>query len=258
MDYITVQQAAEKWNISPRLAQQYCADGRIPGAQKFGTAWAIPASAQKPADPRKEKAASPSITAPLEEAPSHPIPMPLLNGPFLPGHCKEYVESIPEARLRDIAWAEYYYFSGQPEEAARIAELYLSYEELSLRLSACLIYTYANLSIGQIQRAKHTLTQIQNTLTAEETLPPQLQSVAVFAITTASVLLPPPCPRGFIPCRSTSACCLPACGCSPFMSRPTRLIWKGTTAKASALWKPPLPWRASGIPSRPFTSIWRR
>ena len=78
MDYITVQQAAEKWNISPRLAQQYCADGRIPGAQKFGTAWAIPASAQKPADPRKEKAASPSITAPLEEAPSHPIPMPLL------------------------------------------------------------------------------------------------------------------------------------------------------------------------------------
>lgn len=196
MDYITVQQAAEKWNISPRLAQQYCADGRIPGAQKFGTAWAIPASAQKPADPRKEKAASPSITAPLEEAPSHPIPMPLLNGPFLPGHCKEYVESIPEAQLRDIAWAEYYYFSGQPEEAARIAELYLSYEELSLRLSACLIYTYANLSIGQIQRAKHTLTQIQNTLTAEETLPPQLQSVAVFAITTASVLLHLPLPQG--------------------------------------------------------------
>lgn len=196
MDYITVQQAAEKWNISPRLVQQYCADGRIPGAQKFGTAWAIPASAQKPADPRKEKAAPTSITAPLEEAPSHPIPMPLLNGPFLPGHCKEYVESIPDAQLRDIAWAEYYYFSGQPEEAARIAELYLSYEELSLRLSACLIYTYANLSIGQIQRAKHTLTQIQNTLTAEETLPPQLQSVAVFAITTASVLLHLPLPQG--------------------------------------------------------------
>lgn len=198
MDYITVQQAAEKWKISPRLAQQYCADGRIPGAQKFGTAWAIPASAQKPADPRKEKAASPSLTAPPEETPSHPIPMPLLNGPFLPGHCKEYVESIPDAQLRDIAWAEYYYFSGQPEEAARIAELYLSYEELSLRLSACLIYTYANLSIGQIQRAKHTLAQIQNTLTSQEQLSPQLQATAVFAITTASVLLHLPLPSGLI------------------------------------------------------------
>ena len=122
--------------------------------------------------------------------------MPLLSSPFVPGHCKEYVERIQDAHLRNIAWAEYYYFSGQPEEAARIAELYLSYEELSLRLSACLIYTYANLSIGQIQRAKHTLTQIQNTLTAEETLPPQLQSVAVFAITTASVLLHLPLPQG--------------------------------------------------------------
>ena len=196
MDYITIQQAAEKWNISLPLAQQYCADGRIPGAQKFGTAWAIPASAQKPADPRKEKAASPSITAPSEETPSHPIPMPLLNGPFLPGHCKEYVESIPDAQLRDIAWAEYYYFSGQPEEAAKIAELYLSHDELSLRLSACLIYTYANLSIGQIQRAKHTLAQIQNTLTSQEQLSPQLQATAVFAITTASVLLHLPLPQG--------------------------------------------------------------
>lgn len=198
MDYITVQQAAEKWNISPRLAQQYCADGRIPGAQKFGTAWAIPASAQKPADPRKEKAASPSLTAPPEETPSHPIPMPLLNGPFLPGHCKEAVERIQDAHLRNIAWAEYYYFSGQPEEAAKTAELYLSHDELSLRLSACLIYTYANLSIGQIQRAKHTLAQIQNTLTSQEQLSPQLQATAVFAITTASVLLHLPLPSGLI------------------------------------------------------------
>ena len=37
MDYITIQQAAEKWNISLPLAQQYCAEGRIPGAQKIGT-----------------------------------------------------------------------------------------------------------------------------------------------------------------------------------------------------------------------------
>lgn len=196
MDYITIQQAAEKWNISLPLAQQYCAEGRIPGAQKISTDWAIPASAPNPADVPKEKSPIP-ITNPQEEVPpSHPIPMPLLSSPFVPGHCKEYVERIQGAHLRDIAWAEYYYFSGQPEEAARIAELYLSYEELSLRLSACLIYTYANLSIGQIQRAKHTLTQIQNTLTAEETLPPQLQSVAVFAITTASVLLHLPLPQG--------------------------------------------------------------
>ncbi|MBM6919125.1 LuxR C-terminal-related transcriptional regulator [Intestinimonas butyriciproducens] len=198
MDYITIQQAAEKWNISLPLAQQYCAEGCIPGAQKIGTDWAIPASAPNPADVPKEKSPIP-ITNPQEEVPPpHPIPMPLLSSPFVPGHCKEYVERIQDAHVRNIAWAEYYYFSGQPEEAAKIAELYLSHDELSLRLSACLIYTYANLSIGQIQRAKHTLAQIQNTLTSQEQLSPQLQATAVFAITTASVLLHLPLPSGLI------------------------------------------------------------
>lgn len=198
MDYITIQQAAEKWNISLPLAQQYCAEGRIPGAQKIGTDWAIPASAPNPADVPKGQGPIP-ITNPQEEVPpSHPIPMPLLSSPFVPGHCKEEVERIQDTHVRNIAWAEYYYFSGQPEEAAKIAELYLSHDELSLRLSACLIDTYANLSIGQIQRAKHTLAQIQNTLTSQEQLPPQLQATAVFAITAASVLLHLPLPSGLI------------------------------------------------------------
>ena len=57
-------------------------------------------------------------------------PMPLMNTAFTPGQCMEYVEGIEDARLRDIALAEYHYFSGQPEEAAREAELYLSHPEV--------------------------------------------------------------------------------------------------------------------------------
>ena len=37
MKYITVREAAQKWNISQRLVQQYCVDGRIEGAAKFGS-----------------------------------------------------------------------------------------------------------------------------------------------------------------------------------------------------------------------------
>ena len=51
MEYLTVRETAEKWKISPRMVQQFCTAGRIPGAQKFGTAWAIPAAAEKPQDP---------------------------------------------------------------------------------------------------------------------------------------------------------------------------------------------------------------
>lgn len=55
MEFITVRQAAEKWHISERTVQQLCTQGRIPGAQKFGVSWAIPADAEKPADPRRAR-----------------------------------------------------------------------------------------------------------------------------------------------------------------------------------------------------------
>ena len=197
MEYITVREAAQKWNISPRLAQQYCLDGRIQGARKFSGAWAIPADAQKPTDPRRQAppdAPEPALSPPVPSG--FLTPMPLMNTAFVPGRCMEYVEEIQDVRQRDIALAEYHYFSGRAEEAARMAELYLSHPELSLRLSACLIYAYANLAIGQIQRAQYALTEVRNTLAcASEDMPPQLRASAVFIMTTAAVLLHLPLPQ---------------------------------------------------------------
>ena len=77
-----------------------------------------------------------------------------------------------------------------------MAELYLSYPEQSLRLSACLIYAYANLSIGQIQRTRYTMAQVRRTLAAANTrTPPQLRALAVFTVTAAAVLLHLPLPE---------------------------------------------------------------
>ena len=52
-EYISIREAAEKWNVSERRVNQYCSDGRILGAQRIGRSWAIPAGAEKPGDPRK-------------------------------------------------------------------------------------------------------------------------------------------------------------------------------------------------------------
>ncbi len=59
MGYMTVKEAAQKWGISERQAQQLCVAGRIKGAAKFGGAWAIPSDAAKPADPRRSSDAEP-------------------------------------------------------------------------------------------------------------------------------------------------------------------------------------------------------
>ncbi len=48
MNYISVAEAAKKWNISERSVRNYCAQGRIEGAFVTGKTWNVPADAQKP------------------------------------------------------------------------------------------------------------------------------------------------------------------------------------------------------------------
>ncbi len=52
MEYMNITETAEKWQISPRRLQTLCANGKIEGAIRFGKAWMIPKSTQKPADGR--------------------------------------------------------------------------------------------------------------------------------------------------------------------------------------------------------------
>ena len=51
-NYITAKEYAWKYNLHPRTVQIWCAEGRIEGAFKFGTAWAIPDKAPRPKDGR--------------------------------------------------------------------------------------------------------------------------------------------------------------------------------------------------------------
>ena len=52
MEYLSIRQIGEKWDISRRRVQILCTEGRIPGAMRVGSYWAIPADVEKPADAR--------------------------------------------------------------------------------------------------------------------------------------------------------------------------------------------------------------
>lgn len=56
MNYLSVTQTAEKWDMTPRRVQVLCNEGRITGAQRVGNVWTIPENAEKPADARKKVA----------------------------------------------------------------------------------------------------------------------------------------------------------------------------------------------------------
>ena len=52
--YISAAAAAEKWGISPRSVQNFCKNGKIAGAQRFGNSWSIPEDAARPEDGRRK------------------------------------------------------------------------------------------------------------------------------------------------------------------------------------------------------------
>ena len=54
MEYLTVKEIANKWNISDRSVRNYCAIGRIPGVYLKGKVWLIPEDAKKPVRNKKE------------------------------------------------------------------------------------------------------------------------------------------------------------------------------------------------------------
>ena len=46
--YISVREAAKRWDISERQVQKLCAEGRLVGLTRFSNAWAIPAGTTTP------------------------------------------------------------------------------------------------------------------------------------------------------------------------------------------------------------------
>jgi LuxR family maltose regulon positive regulatory protein len=46
--YMSVREAAERWNITVRQVQKLCSEGRIDGVTRFSNTWAIPEGASKP------------------------------------------------------------------------------------------------------------------------------------------------------------------------------------------------------------------
>lgn len=61
MDYLSIQEFSNKWNISKRRIQVLCKEGRIEGAKMIGNMWVIPAGAKRPDDARIKSPIKPNV-----------------------------------------------------------------------------------------------------------------------------------------------------------------------------------------------------
>jgi len=59
-DWITPQEAAEKWGISDRRVQALCANGQVEGVIRLRRSWLIPKDTPKPIDGRYKNGRKPA------------------------------------------------------------------------------------------------------------------------------------------------------------------------------------------------------
>lgn len=121
--------------------------------------------------------------------------LPLVGSAFEPGGAKEAIEKIQDKELSEIAQAELYYFSAQAENCVKIVENYLSSEDIMLRLSADMLYTFANLTLGNAKEAQSSREDVYKCLKwvfqEDETNEKKASCVFAFYVISIFIHIPP-------------------------------------------------------------------
>ena len=131
MKMITAQQAAELWGLSVRTVQHRCMQGHIPGAERWGRTWMIPASAERPADGRSKSVNTfkPNTLGytPLPRKSPFLDMTDLYNTPGTADRCIESLSSLPNAQA--LLSAEIAYSRGQIDQVYDHARYFLTASE---------------------------------------------------------------------------------------------------------------------------------
>lgn len=127
MGKLTAQEMADKWGVSLRYVQSLCQKGRIPGAQRMGRDWIIPADASRPVDGRskagKAVKENPAAYRPLIRKSPFLMMTDLYNEPGMADKCIEALSHHPEAQA--LLDAEIAYCRGQIDKVYAHARYFL-------------------------------------------------------------------------------------------------------------------------------------
>lgn len=120
---------------------------------------------------------------------------------FLPGKAEETVKHFEDLKLQEIARGELYFFRAQAESCIQSVEKYQTSEDPILRLSADMLSTFANFTLGngrEAQMARKDVAQILRKYMEKEE-DPEIIASCLFAYYVTSVLIHIPPEEGTPP-----------------------------------------------------------
>lgn len=117
--------------------------------------------------------------------------LPLLGTAFEPGRLADALKEFEDEELAEIAQAEAYYFSAEAESCVKIVEKYLNSEDVILRMSADMLYTFANLTLGDARAAQLAREDVHICLrkALQDGTDSETQASCLFALYVISVLI---------------------------------------------------------------------
>ncbi len=187
MLYQSAKQAAERLNVTVRAIQKWAKEGRISGAYFDNRVWWIPSDFTEPVKKSEAK-----IVSAINR-----YQLPLLRSSYEVGKAKEFIASIPDPDDKNIALAEYYYYTGRAEDAAQLLEPYFDSDDESLRYSANVMCTFANIFRGHIHLATFFSERVSKELEEglkNENAPKELYAIGVLTAYIGKYLLNVPVP----------------------------------------------------------------
>ncbi len=185
MQVQSAKQAAERLGVTIRAIQKWAKEGRIKGAYFDNRVWWIPKDFT---EPLKKSEVVPTISR---------YQLPLLRSFYEVGKAKEFIDSITDPDDKNIALAEYYYYTGHAEEVAQLLEQYSDSEDESLRYSANVMCTFANVFRGHIHLANFFTERVSKELEAglkNENAPKELHAIGILTAYIGKYLLNIPVP----------------------------------------------------------------
>lgn len=115
--------------------------------------------------------------------------LPLTRASFKPGEAEKTIESFQDEDIKTIAKAELYYYKGKAQACSDLTKQYLTSEKVELKLSASILYTFANMTLKKSEEVKKGLNLIRKFSDNESEKSGGDKAICIFAYYISTILL---------------------------------------------------------------------
>jgi len=194
MKLLSVQQVAEKFDVTVRAVQKWAKEGKIDGAMRVGKVWLFPEDAvnsyaiEHKKEFKKSKSANNALSNEFTQSNgSLNAIFKIINGCYEKGNCEQYIQTIDDPKIKSIAEGECMYFKGKFTQSAEILHSHITDSDDALAFYAGAMYAFSNLILGKHRVAQITFDGLRKYMSSLDRNDPEKVAMSIFVMSCVDV-----------------------------------------------------------------------